>query len=174
MEPGTRYETMPIPPVPEHTEYVPAGAVVFAVEFRFLTDDILDAAYEGDEAGTAIMDAARPDSLDDRGVSVHVFDAATNVEYLRFDCFDDDPHYHYITSAEGYQRYVRFDTWAQGDMFTWAVACLRTRVGEMLAAAGAAVAAANVDLRTVGTALDALEELARVLPERVAARSTQV
>ena len=32
----------------------------------------------------------------DEGVSLHVIDASDAHEYLRFDMFDDEPHYHYI------------------------------------------------------------------------------
>ena len=40
----TRYDLMPIPPVPEHTEYFEAGVVGFGVEYRLLNDAIAAAS----------------------------------------------------------------------------------------------------------------------------------
>jgi hypothetical protein len=37
----------------------------------------------------------------DEGVTIHVFDASDGHEYLRFDVFDDEPHYHYIHRTVG-------------------------------------------------------------------------
>jgi hypothetical protein len=85
----TRYDRMPIPPVPEHTECVDAGAVSIGVEYRLLTDAIAAASEVQGAAGT---DAARA-GLDDRGVSLHVFAelGGERLEVLRFDCFQEDP-----------------------------------------------------------------------------------
>ena len=89
----TRYERMPIPPVEAQTEYFEAGAVIFGVEYRLLNDAIA--------AGSEVEDATGSDEsaehFDDRGVSLHVFGqlaGGERLEYLRFDCFNEDPHYH--------------------------------------------------------------------------------
>ena len=39
--PGSRYTMMPVPIIPEHTEYIAAGALTFGIEYRILNDDIL-------------------------------------------------------------------------------------------------------------------------------------
>src|SRR5665213_568962 len=86
MPPGN----MPIPPVERNTERFTAGAVTIGVEFRVLTDALI--AAMGKKAAPEIG------SLDDAGVSIHVFVKAADgdLERLRFDCFRKEPHYHYI------------------------------------------------------------------------------
>ena len=42
----------------------------------------------------------RPDVIEDEGVSLHVCDGETGAEYLRFDVFVKEPHYHYIVPGD--------------------------------------------------------------------------
>ena len=88
---GNRYDQLPIPMVTEHCIPVDAGAVQLVVESRTLTNDIIDGAFDG------IVDAAIP--FDDFGATLHVCGTADGLEYLRFDCFENEPHYHYIEQA---------------------------------------------------------------------------
>jgi hypothetical protein len=74
-------------------------------------------------------------------------------EYLRFDCFRVDPHYHYITPAEGHQEIVKFDSVAHGDMMEWALGRLGDRLPQMLARAGATDLAEAVDPSAVSAVL---------------------
>lgn len=104
----------PLPPEPEHTTYVDAGPVSVGVEYR-------------------VVDVPK---LTDRGFSLHVCDRATGAEYLRFDLFEDEPHYHYIRPGRE-NRVVLYDANACGPMFDWAVTCLRERLPAMLRYAGA-------------------------------------
>ena len=71
-------------------------------------------------------------------------------EYLRFDVFDDEPHYHYIHRTVDdtvVNNVIDFDTVAHGDMLAWTLRLLHTRLPEMLRAAGGdRVAAAVVDI----------------------------
>jgi hypothetical protein len=161
MKPGVRYEVAPIPLVVNHTTFVPAGPVTFGVEYRVLTDDLLDAAYVEDEAGAAVINGARPESLDDAGVSIHVLDADRDEEIIRFDCFDDDPHYHYIHPADRSQQYVRFDTAALGDMLPWTLTRLETRLPEMLRAADADELAERLDAQVLTPALREVTRLSQ-------------
>lgn len=155
----TRYDLMPIPPVPSQTEYFDAGAVRFGVEYRLLNDAI---------AATAAVEAAGGDgsaeSFDDRGVSVHVFgvpeDGGEALEFVRFDCFDEDPHYHYVSWKDKSNEMLHIDPIADGDPLTWALDRIRTRLPQMLERAGAREIAARVDLRQVEAVLPKVSEAA--------------
>ncbi len=93
--------------------------------------------------------------MEDRGWSVHVCDAATGAEYLRFDVFEGDPHYHYIHPGD-HHFVVPFDRAASGDMTEWAIECLRRRLPEMLEHAGASDLAARVDRAQLEAAIPEL------------------
>jgi hypothetical protein len=155
----TRYDVMPIPPVEARTEYVDAGAVRFGIEYRLLTDAIA-AASESVAADGA--DSAEGLSFDDRGVSIHVFgvDGGEALEYLRFDCFDEDPHYHYVSWKDKSNEMLHIDPVAEGDPLRWTLERLRTRLPQMLARAGASEIAARVDPARVDEALPRVAEAA--------------
>jgi hypothetical protein len=127
---GISFAIMPIPPVPEHCVPVEAGPATFVVESRLLTNEVLSALPEKavDASGTV---------YDDFGASVHVCDSADSAEYLRFDCFDSEPHYHYINPVKGENLICRIDEVAEGDPIAWTVGRLRDRLPEMLDLAGA-------------------------------------
>jgi len=129
---------MPVAPIPEATTYIPARALSIGVEYRLLTDDIIDAAFSRDLREASGIEADRPQAgLDDRGVSIHVCDAETGHEFVRFDNFGDDPHYHYIVPGS-HNVVVPFDYVAHGDFLPWAFGRLRTQLPDMLREAGAA------------------------------------
>jgi hypothetical protein len=154
----TRYDLMPIPPVEEHTELFEAGAVSFGVEYRLLDDAIAAASAVAAAAGN---DAA-PERLDDRGVSLHVFAevGGRRVEVLRFDCFEEDPHYHYVSWEARSNEMLHIDPVADGDPLAWALERIRTRLPQMLERAGAVEAAGRVDLRRVDAVLPRVAEAA--------------
>jgi hypothetical protein len=155
----TRYDLMPIPPVEEHTEYVDAGAVRFGIEYRLL-DDAIAAANASETASGG--DSADTATFDDRGVSIHVFgvDRDEVLEYLRFDCFDEDPHYHYVSWKERSNEMLHIDPVADGDPLRWALERLRTRLPQMLERAGAGHIAARLDPCQVERALPRVAEAA--------------
>ncbi|MEZ4217933.1 MAG: hypothetical protein R3E88_15715 [Myxococcota bacterium] len=155
----TRYSVMPIPPVEAHTTWFDAGAVRVGVEYRLLTDAIaaaatLDAA-SGDERG-------QTEALDDCGVSLHVVATQDGEEreLLRFDCFREDPHYHYVSWRERANDMIHLDPVADGDPLAWALERLRTRLAPMLARAGAPEVAAALDARALDAALPRIAECA--------------
>jgi hypothetical protein len=123
---GTRYEIMPIPMVPEHCHPVDAGPVRLVVESRQLTDAVLAETYGADDPREEHV------HFDDGGPTVHVVAAADGLEYLRFDCFELEPHYHYIDPVDGSQVVVRIDELAVGDPVEFALACLADRLPAML------------------------------------------
>jgi len=156
----TKYDLMPIAPIEARTEWFEAGPIAIGVEYRLLDDAIAAAAEKLAAVGSEGTGAAGAVGLDDRGVSLHVcaLEGGARVELLRFDCFQEDPHYHYVSWRERFNHMLHLDPVAEGDALAWALERIRTRLPEMLARAGAAELGARVDAAA----------LARVLP-RVAA-----
>jgi hypothetical protein len=175
----TRYDKMPIPPVAEQTEYFEAGPITFGVEYRLLTDAIAAASAGEDARG---VDSAAETGFDDRGVAIHVFgedpdgsegraqgagkagrvggEGSAQLEYLRFDCFNEDPHYHYISWKQRSNEMLHLDPVADGDPLLWALERIRTRLPQMLERAGARELAARVDPRLVEQVLARVSEAA--------------
>jgi len=156
---GTVYTVAPIPPDPEHTTYVDAGALRFGVEWRLLDDAELAANYEGAdmEEIQAALDGA---AVQDNGVSIHVESSSDGHECLRFDCFENAPHYHYIDRSGEKQTIVEFDPVAMGDMLAWALAQLRTGLAPMLEHAGGGDLVGALDRARIESALSDVEALA--------------
>lgn len=151
----TRYDRMPIPPDDGRTQYFDAGAIRIGVEFRILTDELVAEIRHSLQSADGHT-AGQLENLDDAGVSLHVFAAPgrPDQEVLRFDCFMEDPHYHYVNWAAKSNEMIHIDPIADGDPLTWALERLRTRLPQMLARAGEGELARRVDMA----------ELERVLP----------
>jgi hypothetical protein len=131
---GRRYEVMPIAMVPDACVAVSAGPVTFVVESRRLTEAaIIESAEQQGRLGA--IDA--PAGVDDGGMSLHVLGTADGLEHLRFDCFEREPHYHYIHQDDRSNVVVRFDDVAEGDPTRWTLERVRSRLPEMLEHAGA-------------------------------------
>lgn len=121
---------------PAKTVFIPAGALLFGIEYRRLQND--------------------------RGLCIHVYrdrDGAREAvlrdeEVLRFDCFERAPHYHYAWSAN--DQYVPFDPAADGDPLQWTLERLHKRLPVMLIRAGAADLASTLDQREIEAALPKL------------------
>jgi hypothetical protein len=136
---GRRYEVMPIAMVPDACFEVAAGPVTFVVESRRLTDAaIIDSAEQ--QGRLDGIDTAT--GVDDGGMTLHVLGAADGLEHLRFDCFEREPHYHYIHQDDHSNVVVRFDDVAEGDPTRWTLERVRSRLPEMLEHAGATELAA--------------------------------
>ena len=108
-----RYTLMPIPPIDDQTRFFDAGAITIGVEYRLLNNDIVNQHMD---AGTERIDIKG--EINDCGVSLHVYgkDAGgKRLEHLRFDCFDDDPHYHYVDWQGKTNDIVHIDPIADGD-----------------------------------------------------------
>ncbi len=150
---GNRYEQMPIPMVAEHCIPVDAGAVQLVVESRRLTNEILEQTYGG-RTGSDIH-------FDDFGATLHVCGTADGLEHLRFDCFENEPHYHYIEQASGANTVVRIDELAVGDPVEFSLACIEDHLPDMLRHCGVADLADEVARRpdAVHAAVDQVREL---------------
>jgi len=157
----TRYDRMPIPPIDAHTEYFEAGIVRIGVEYRVLTDDVVAAIRPTLEAAGG-SDVGQLENLDDCGVSLHVFagPAGKQLEYLRFDCFQEDPHYHYVGWSLKSNEVLHIDPVADGDPLAWALDRIATRLPQMLDRAGAPDIARQVDPRLIEQALPRIKEKA--------------
>jgi hypothetical protein len=153
----TRYSVMPIPPVEQQTTWIEAGPIKFGVEYRLLNDAIAAAATP-----SASGDAPGVENIDDRGVSIHICSnrGGESLEYLRFDCFEEDPHYHYISWQNHSNEMIHIDPVADGDPLSWTLDRLRLRLPFMLDRAGAPEIAAKLDSRLVDDALPRVAEAA--------------
>jgi hypothetical protein len=140
-----------IPPEPERTIMLDAGALRFGIEQR-VVPDVEESTY--------------------KGPSVHVLGADDGHEYLRFDVFDGLPHYHYIdpfaepSDEQGVPGIsnviVAFDFAAHGPMWPWLVEVLRNRLPDMLRHAELDALADKVDNAEIAKALPAIVELCEV------------
>ena len=127
---GNRFEQLPIPMVTEHCIPVDAGAVQLVVESRVLTNEIIQGAFNN------VVDAGIP--FDDFGATLHVCGTDDGLEYLRFDCFENEPHYHYIEQATGANTVMRIDELAVGDPIDFSLACVEHHLADMLRHCGVA------------------------------------
>jgi hypothetical protein len=114
-----------------------AGAVTFALQYRAL--------------------------MPDQGVSLQVVSCVDGEEkeLLRFDCFDQNPHYHYDPD----NRNIRFnmDKTTAGNPVGFTLKQLRERLPEMLKTAGFEDVANKLDCGMVLSKLDQVEEAARYM-----------
>ena len=135
-----------IPIMDHHAEFLRAGPVTFGIEGRVL----------GTPAGV----------VGEIGASFHVFNADRSEEWLRFDCFDRGPHYHYVLHDKGHNIVWGYDPAANGPMLPWAINAVRTRLPAMLRKAGAETLAAEVEQHGVYAAALAQAEAAMVAADR--------
>jgi hypothetical protein len=149
---------MPIPLVAEKCTFVDAGPVLFAVEARQLTKAIIAEARSLSPTNEPTL----IQTTNDFGASLHVLGREDGLEYLRFDCFRHNPHYHYIFQRKQENRICRFDDIAEGDPIDWTIARLRDRLPEMLEFAGEAELS-NVTRSELPTIIRAVEEVVELL-----------
>ena len=158
------YRTLPVPAFDEHTTRFVAGAVTIGVEYRFLDEATIlefygpDARAQFDNVAPAGMGAV----VEEDGLCLHVFGTDDGLERLRFDCFDDAPHYHYLDPHAPRNVVVDYDSVANGPMLDWALqTALGARLAVMLRHAGAAQLAARIDPSEIKRVLPAVAEAAR-------------
>lgn len=136
---GLRFDRLPIPMIEEHCIRVAAGPVQLVVEARSLTNAIIDETYGGEVHADV--------AFDDGGATLHVCATADGLEHLRFDCFDAEPHYHYIDHVGGTNTVVRIDEVAVGDPVAFTLSCVEHQLAEMLRHCGMGALADEVDAR---------------------------
>jgi hypothetical protein len=156
---GTFVLSLPVPHEPQATTFVAAGPITFGVEPRVF-DPVAEAAkLTAEEIAAAGPDALFNSDQVDSGVCVHVFATEGLAEYLRFDCFADEPHYHYIVPGKG-NMLVHFDRIANGPMLDWTMRTLRGRLPQMLQQLGADKIAAALKPQELERALDEVQQVA--------------
>jgi hypothetical protein len=104
-----------IPIIEHHARWFAAGPVTIAVEARALG-------------------LSRERMV--RGPSIHVFSADRAKEYVRFDMFGREQHYHYILDDLQHNIVWGYDADANGPMLEWIIASLKQRLPAMLRRAG--------------------------------------
>jgi hypothetical protein len=159
---GKVYGIPPQPPFPENTTYLPAGALTIGVEYRNVDPGGLIETYKDNPEHLAeLLEKSPEGGFTDEGVSIHVCGTDDGHEYLRFDVFDDDPHYHYIHAGdEIVNNVIDFDVLAHGEMLTWVIERLRTRLPEMLPHAKGERLVPLIDQAQLDPVIDQVEAIA--------------
>jgi hypothetical protein len=159
---GKVYGIPPQPPVAENTRYFPAGNLSIGVEYRDLDPEGLVETYKDDPAYLAeLLERSPEGGFSDEGVSLHVCGAEDGHEYIRFDAFLVEPHYHYNHRGEPIvNNVIDFDGAAHGDMLPWALGCIRSRLDTMLPQAGGNHLVEGLDRDAITSALEQIEPLA--------------
>lgn len=130
---------------------IPAGAVTFALQWRDLDGG---APHRQGAGGAGGGDA-------DQGLCIQVVGhvEGRETELLRFDCFDNRPHYHYGPAHKNIR--IMLDPIMAGNPIGWTLAQLRSRLTAMLTHAGYAELATQIDPQAVCQALAEVESKAR-------------
>jgi hypothetical protein len=159
---GKVYNVPPMPPEASATRWLPAGVVTLGVEYREVDPAALAATYAGNAEHMAEIDEKSPEGgFSDAGVSIHVCGTDDHHEYLRFDVFDGEPHYHYVHRSGAVNNVIDFDEHAHGEMLPWAVECLRHRLSAMLPHAGGEHLVAGLDDAVLQPVVDEVAALAQ-------------
>lgn len=176
---GDRYPFLPIPIIPEHTDYFEAGDITIAVGHRVLNAEIsakylaevraampeLADKIPGGEGGPPSKATYREQGMSEvGGACIHIMSRSGDelVEHFRIDCFDAEPHYHYVYQKEKAQRRVMLDPLVVGDAQQWALDVIQTRLPEILQHVGAPDLAKKIDVEKIKAALPkVIESMAR-------------
>jgi len=157
------FSTLPVPAFTEHTVSIPAGVVTFGVEYRHLDEATILAFYGPDSRAKFgnKMPAGMTAVVEEDGLSLHVFSAATGDELLRFDCFVEAAHWHLLSVPDSRNVVIEHDAKAEGPLVEWALASMRADLPALLREAGADAIADALDDNLVASALDTVTQTAR-------------
>ena len=121
------------------------------------------------DKGSEIFNAGKVDItleyrelMPDQGLCLQVFGEVDgeDVEILRFDCFDQMPHYHYGPANHNIR--LNMDKTTVGNPFGWTMGHLRTKLPEMIRRSGYDALAEAVEANPVSAeTLDAIESKGR-------------
>jgi hypothetical protein len=97
----------------------------------------------------------------DRGPSLRVYGDVEGkpVQLLRFDCFEQEPHFHY--DPDGKNNLLRMDRANVSDPITWSMDYLRGNVASLVRIAGYGALADEVDEAALTAALPTVEKALR-------------
>jgi hypothetical protein len=112
------------------------------------------------EAGAVTFALLYRNVGEDRGVTIHVMGKPADqmTELLRFDCFEQVPHYHYAPLGRNERH--NLDKVTAGDPLNWALGRLHARLPEMLEYAGFSDVASRLDADLVRSKLDEVSDVA--------------
>ena len=116
------------------------------------------------DAGTVEITLEYRALMADQGVCAQVYANidGKDTEILRFDCFDQDPHYHY--GPENHNVRLFLDKTTCGNPFGWTMDNLRTKLSTMIQRSGYDSLAAAVEANPVSSMLlDEIEAKGREL-----------
>jgi hypothetical protein len=102
----------------------------------------------------------------DRGPSLRIYGdvEGKSVQLLRFDCFDNQPHFHY--DPEGKNNQLRMDKTRVTDPIAWSMDYLRGNITSLVRIAGYSALADQLDEGVLTTALPTVEKALRdAIPE---------
>ncbi len=101
------------------------------------------------------------DLMSDQGLCIHALGETdgAEVEVLRFDCFDHQPHYHY--GPEKRNERLMLDKTTEGDPLEWTLKQLNERLPEMIGRAGYDDLAEKARAADLGPTLSELGSTAR-------------
>lgn len=144
----------------EATTWFPASTVTIGLEYRRLSAERLKTAM--DERPEIARVLGGTDFAATQGWSIHVMDGKDHHEYLRFDCFHSDAHYHYLhrlAEGETVMNHVYFfDDTADGPMWDWVKDRIRTRLPEMLQKTRGDHLLPGLDMAAVDRAMQAIDD----------------
>lgn len=111
--------------------------------------------------GTVRFGLEYRDEMSDQGLCLHALGQVNGreVELLRFDCFDHQPHYHY--GPEKKDERLMLDQTTEGDALEWTLTQIRTRLREMVWRAGYEDLADRVEPGAMESTLGELATTAR-------------
>jgi hypothetical protein len=97
-------------------------------------------------------------TADDEGLTIRVFGTVGDRErqVLRFDCFQNDPHYHYDPDERDEQHHMRDES--IDDPMEWTLHRLERSLAEMIRRAGYGTLADQVDTAAVARLLPVIRE----------------
>ena len=112
---------------------------------------------ELESGGVHVMVEARRSGGGDYGVTFRVFGNGSEkkVELLRFDCFKNNPHYHYDPAGRGETH--NLDRTKTPNPLVWVMEQLQTQLPSLIEHAGYMDIARTVDQSVVATELAKLE-----------------
>ncbi|MBT3602281.1 MAG: hypothetical protein HN521_04370 [Candidatus Latescibacteria bacterium] len=98
----------------------------------------------------------------DGGPALRVFGNVDgeSVQVLRFDCFRDDPHYHYAPTGKNEMHHLE----KGADNMGWSIEQVKTRIDEMIRMAGYDALADSIDVAAIQAKADDLEHALRTEP----------
>jgi hypothetical protein len=133
------------------TTKIACGPLCFALQYRDLDGG---APHRQGTGGAGGGDA-------DQGVCIQVVGSVEGkeTELLRFDCFDNHPHYHY--GPENKNVRIMLDPTVAGNSIGWTIAQLRSKLPAMLARAGYEALALQIDPYLLTQTLTEVEAKAR-------------